>query len=227
MDVVPDVLPTIDPVVSTELAFPTSTNKLKRVAHGDIIPSTLSEQAPTLWIQPYTRGTKLVTIAIVNPDVPNVEQDGFDHRCHFLAVNIPVSATDTRVQLAALQDVIQAYIPAYAQKGAPYQRMSIFILEQSAPPSSTLDPALYEHQPLDVAAIRADARWTKPHGFNLRSFVDRFGLKPIGADLFRTVWDEGTAGVMQRAGINGWDVEFRRKRVEPLPYKRKASERYR
>lgn len=50
---------------------------------------------------------------------------------------------------------------------------------------------------------------------------------PFGVHLFRTQWDDGTAGVMQRAGIPGWDVEFKRKRIDPLPYKRLKEERYR
>jgi large subunit ribosomal protein L35 len=32
---------------------------------------------------------------------------------------------------------------------------------------------------------------------------------------------------MKRAGIIGHDIEFKRKRVEPLPYKRLKEERYR
>ena len=81
--------------------------------------------------------------------------------------------------------------------------------------------------PLDTALIRANGRNTRREGFDLRGFVQNHGLKSVGVDLFRTVWDEGTAGVMRRAGIVGGDVEFKRKRVDPLPYKRLKGERYR
>ena len=107
-------------------------------------------------------------------------------------------------------------VTRYGQMGAPYQRMSVFILEQPRSEDGT------SFQRLDTQGLKLRAE-----GFNLRSFVDRYGLKPVGVDLFRTKWDEGTAGVMQRAGIDGWDVEFKRKRVEPLPYKRMATVRYR
>ncbi|KAK3069620.1 mitochondrial 54S ribosomal protein YmL35 [Teratosphaeriaceae sp. CCFEE 6253] len=238
MNVVPDVLPALDPIVSTELAFPTSISttgnaRYRRIAHGGFVDSAVSEAAPTFWIQPYDKGTRLVTVAVINPDVPNVEKDGFDHRCHFLAANIPVSATQTRIPLGQLDEgtqVLLPWLPAFAQKGAPYQRMSILILEQPTPTTSLLDPASTsapDAQPLDLAALRSEPRYTARDGFNLRSFVDFLGLSPIGADLFRTKWDEGTQGVMQRAGVGGWDVEFLRKRVEPLPYQRKGSERYR
>jgi len=225
MNIVPDILPAIDPLVSTELTFPstspflsTDTGRIrqKRISHGEIVPSILSEQPPTLYIQPYDRGERLYTIALVNPDIPDVAKDGFAYRCHFLATNIPITPTDTRVQFAALSPDTQTvlpWLPAYAQKGLPYQRMGIFVLQQ---PSH-----------LEIDQIRADERYGKREGFNLRSFVDRFGLSPVGVDLFRTVWDESTEGVMKRGGVVGADVEFKRKRVEPLPYKRKGGERYR
>ncbi|KAK5738891.1 mitochondrial 54S ribosomal protein YmL35 [Elasticomyces elasticus] len=237
MNVIPDVLPALTPTVSTEMAFPVSTStRLKRVAHGDILLSELSERAPTIWIQPFDRGERLVSVVVVNPDVPDVGKDGFTHRCHFLAVNIPVSPTDTRVTLGQLEagkgDVVLDWLPAYAQQGLPYQRMAVFVLEQSSPAAkSAMLPMLYGEgertRMLDVEAIRANPRHAQREGFNLRSLVDRWGLKAVGADLFRTKWDEGTRGVMERAGIVGGDVEFKRKRVEPLPYKRREGSHYR
>ena len=60
-------------------------------------------------------------------------------------------------------------------------------------------------------------------GFNLRSFADSNKLNAITATLFRTKWDESMAGVMDRAGLKDQiAVEFKRKRVEPLPYKRRT-----
>ncbi|KAK5698608.1 mitochondrial 54S ribosomal protein YmL35 [Elasticomyces elasticus] len=237
MNVIPDVLPSLTPTVSTEMAFPVSTStRLKRVAHGDILLSELSERAPTMWIQPFDRGERLVTVVVVNPDVPDVEKDGFGHRCHYLAVNIPVSPTDTKVKLGDLEagkgDVVLDWLPAFAQQGLPYQRMAVFVLEQSSPVAKGEPlPVLYGEaertRVLDVEQVRMNPRHSVREGFNLRSLVDRWGLKAVGGDLFRTKWDEGTAGVMQRAGIVGGDVEFKRKRVEPLPYQRQRGSRYR
>jgi large subunit ribosomal protein L35 len=39
--------------------------------------------------------------------------------------------------------------------------------------------------------------------------------------LVRSEWDEGTAGVMQRAGVEGADIEFKRKKVVALKPKQK------
>lgn len=213
MHVVPDVYPAIDPSVSTSLSFGS-----KNVQHGDIVLSSLSEGLPTLNIQCYDKGERLVTIAVVNPDVPDVARDGFNYRCHFLASNIAIDPTSTRVDFAKLDmetQVIQEWLPAYAQKGTPYQRMSIFIFDQGNQSS------------LDIPAMKQSARYSERLGFNLTNFADQLELKPIGVDLFRTQYDDHTSGVMQRAGIVGWDVEFKRMKVEPLPYKRISTGRYR
>lgn len=312
MNVVPDVLPAVDPTVSTTLSF-----HRNKVAHGDFVLASSSEKPPVLEIQSYEKGSKLVTIAVVTPDTPNVEKDGFDYRCHFLAVNILIDPTHPIVDLAKLSkknSIVQAWYPPHSQKGAPYQRLAVFVLEQAAslpadgsagaglentvsqarsarrgafdapgmtqdktpsaggmatadippskasseetqagaasatttpsepPPSETatpasdkssnlstlpLDPNTPIHERLDIDAIKQDARYTTRENFILRSFATKYRLRPIGVDLFRTQWDVTTANVMRRNGIVGHDVEFKRKRVDPLPYQRLKSERYR
>lgn len=239
MKIVPDILQHIDPVVSTSLSFnsnvpgtSTGFGRRRNVPHGDFVESRLSEHAPHLQIQPYMKGEQLVTIALINPDVPNVARDSFDYRCHYLACNIPISPTSTSVSLGQLDkasQVVHDWFPAFAQKGAPYQRMAIIILAQppaeNAAPGSDEVPASIT---LDVEQLKSpEGKYAKREKFILRSLVDRFRLKPIGAHIFRTEWDEDTAGVMQRAGVPGWDVEFKRKRIDPLPYKRLKGERYR
>lgn len=223
MNAVPDVLASIDPSISTHLRF-----GRKKVQHGDFVLSTRSEHPPSLSAQVYDAGERFVSVAVVNPDVPDVESDGFSYRCHFLAANIKLSPTETEIDFASLdpeKQVLQNWLPAYAQKGLPYQRMCLFVMEQ--PPSTTPSSLTDSEGRLDVDKLRQDTRNTDREGFNLRRFVQVHKLKPVGADLFRTQWDEGTAGVMRRAGIVGGDVEFKRKRIEPLPYKRLNGERFR
>lgn len=272
MNVVPDVLPAIDPTVSTAISF-----GKHKVPHGEFVLASTSEKAPSLNIQSYEKGGKLVSIAVVTPDVPNVEKDGFDYRCHFLAANVRIDPTRPHVQLRRLSkktNIIQDWSPPYSQKGAPYQRLAVFILEQpssirdasaaDADPvselagadSSTSDPPVPSEQAtsetsstsettttaptseptpsntpipesLPIDEIQQDPRYTTSEDFRLRSFVSKYRLKPIGVDLFRSQWDETTADVMKRNGIVGHDVEFKRKRVDPLPYQRLKGERYR
>ncbi|KZF26655.1 putative mitochondrial large ribosomal subunit YmL35 [Xylona heveae TC161] len=207
MNVVPDILPHLDPVADVRLAF-----RRHNIQPGQFVDSRVSESPARLKVQVFDKGERFVTVAVVDPDVPNLEKDSFDYRCHFLAANIPISPTSTSIPLSRLsQDsTILPWLPPFAQKGSPYHRLSVFVLEQ--PNGQKIETA--------QKAVERD-------GFNLRSFADKNSLKPIGAHLFRTQWDEGTAAVMARAGLEGADIELRRKRVEPLPYKKKDGARYR
>jgi large subunit ribosomal protein L35 len=217
MGVIPDVLPQIDPIMEVRLAF-----GRKNVQPGDKVNSSWSEQAPTLTIQPFEKGEKLVTVVVVDSDVPDLDKDGFDYRCHGIFTNIPINPTTTKVSLAQLPEtqVPMTWVPPTAQKGSPYHRLSIWVLEQ--PEGKTVDVALAK-------------KTFERDGFVLRSFLDKVRIawgnkaafKPVGITMFRTEWDESMEGVMQRAGIEEWDVEFKRKRVEPLPYRKKDGARYR
>lgn len=224
MNVVPDVLDSFDPVVSTQLMF-----GRRKVPHGEIVDSRVSEVAPFLNIQPYNHGERLYTVAVIDPDVPNVEKDGYDFRCHYLASNIRITPTETMVRLGDLNQETQVILPwlaPYSQKGLPYQRLAVVIMEQR-PRDPTVEATGVLSKEIDVARIKKAERFTERDGFILRSFATVMKLAPVGGDLFRTTYDEGTAGVMERAGITGGNVEFKRKKVEPLPYQRLKGSRYR
>ena len=211
MNVVPDVVPHLDPTAEVTMAF-----SRRNVQPGDFVDSRVSEILPRLKVQVFNKGGRLISIAVVDPDVPNVETDGFDSRCHFIAVNIPISPTSTSVPLSRLSSetqVIRPWLPPHAQKGSPYHRLIVFVLEQK-------DGAI-----LELEALRNYL--TQKEEFNQRNFNDKFHLKPIGITMFRTIWDEGTADVMKRAGLQGADIELKRKKPEKLPYKKKDGARYR
>ncbi|KAJ5719342.1 hypothetical protein N7493_007797 [Penicillium malachiteum] len=211
MNVIPDVLAHCDPVVDTKIYF-----GKRQVQPGDYVLAKDSATAPKLDIQLFERGEKLVTIAVVDPDVPNVEADGFDFKMHYLAVNVPISAVSTKVDLAQLSTDSQVVLPwaaPVAQKGSPYHRLSLFVMEQK------------DSQPLDFAAVKA--KETERENLLLRALQVRYHLKPIGAHLFRSQWDETTLEVMKQIGFSEADVELRRKKVEPLPYKRRNPSTFR
>ncbi|KAL2002321.1 hypothetical protein VTN02DRAFT_192 [Thermoascus thermophilus] len=211
MKVIPDVLPHCDPIVDVKLYF-----GRRSVQPGEFVNSRVSVTTPKLNIQSFERGEKLVTIALVDPDVPNVEKNGFDYKCHYLAVNVPISPTNTRVDLSKLSEesqVVLPWLPPVAQKGSPYHRLSLFVMEQK------------DSKPLDFAAVKE--KETSRDDLRLRTLQARYHLKPIGAHLFRTQWDDGTEEVMKQIGFEGADLELRRKRVEPLPYKRRNPSTFR
>lgn len=210
MNVVPDVLPFIDPVADVRLGF-----GRRNVQPGEFVDSRVSEIPPRLNVQVFDSGERLVSVIVVDADVPNLETDGFDYRCHFLAANIQISPSSTSLPLSRISKeshIILPWLPPYAQKGSPYHRLSVFVLQQP------------ENRTLDIQTLREMVPREK---FNLRSFNDKFALRPFGVHMFRSVWDEGTTGVMKRAGVQGAEIEFKRKKIEPLPYKKKNPERYR
>ncbi|KAF2102586.1 PEBP-like protein, partial [Rhizodiscina lignyota] len=209
MNVIPDVLPTIDPIVQLNISF-----KGKRVQHGERLNTDKTEHAPTLRMQAFDQGERLVTIAVVDSDVPNVEEDDFDHRCHALFTNVRVSPTSGVVDLGevAQESTVMPWYPPHAQKGSPWHRLSVWILQQ--PEDVTIDKnALSE-------------KYTR-NTFTMRRLVSQFPLKPIGVTMFRTSWDETTKDVMERNGIEGADIEFKKAPITPMRYKKKDGARYR
>jgi large subunit ribosomal protein L35 len=214
LSVIPDLFPSFDIVADIDLGF-----GRKLVAPGDFVDSAISEKMPRLNVQTFTPGEKLVTVVVVDADVPVPAKDNFTYRCHFIASNIKISPSETSIPLQRIaQEDVKTEDPAarkialpwaapWAHKGAPYHRLAVFVLEQK------------EGRTLDIAQLSN----VKRDHFILRSFVDKQKLKPLTATLFRTKWDESMAGVMERAGLKDQiNVEFKRKRIEPLPYKRRT-----
>lgn len=212
MSVVPDLLPRLDITADISFAF-----GRHHIQPGDFVESNISEQVPHLTVQVFDKGERHVTIAVVDADVPNLDTDGFDYRCHYLATNVPLSPTTPKLILRRLPEshVVYPWMPPHAQKGAPYHRLAIFIFEQR------------DGQILNVEKIRE--KYAQRHGFSVRSFMSSYAVKPITAALFRSVWDEHTKDVMERNGLEGAEIEFRRRKAEKLhwKYKVKDGERYR
>lgn len=62
MHIMPDILPSIDPVVDVQVRFAG-----RDVAPGKIVEAANSERAPTLKIIPFKPGTMYCTVAVVDP----------------------------------------------------------------------------------------------------------------------------------------------------------------
>ena len=218
MYIVPDLLPHLDPTAEVHLGF-----GRRVVQPGEFVDSRVSEMPAKLNVHVFDKGERLVTVAVVDPDVPDEDQDSFGSRCHFLAVNIPISPTSTSISIAKLSEsehIVHPWLPPFAQKGAPYHRLAVFIIQQDAGETSQEPRLNPEH-------LRND-KSCKREGFTVRRLLSKeTALKPIGAHLFRSRWDEGTDGVVSRAGVEGANIEFARKKPEKLPYKKKDGARYR
>ncbi|KUJ22005.1 putative 54S ribosomal protein L35, mitochondrial [Mollisia scopiformis] len=200
--IVPDFLPHFEPTAEVQLAF-----KNRNVQPGEYIDSRVSEVAPRLKVQVFNKGERLVTVVVIDGDVPDAEKDRFGTRSHFIATDIPLSPTDTSIPLSKVtkEQLVQPWLPPFAQKGSPYHRLAVFVLEQQP------------GQP----KVEAE-KWAERDNFFLKSFIGKTRMTPIGFNMFRATWDDGTAGVMERASIEGADIEFKRKKVVALKPKQKA-----
>jgi len=206
LSIVPDALPKFEPVADVQMFF-----RRVKVEPGEIMDSRVSEVPPRLKVQVFNPGERLVSVAVVDLDVPNAETDSFERRCHYLAANIPIAPDQPSLPLSKVNKETQLavpWLPAFSQMGAPYHRLVLFILEQK-------DGAV-----IDVEKLRQ--LYSGRDGFSLKSFRDKFSLEPVGVNLFRSIWDEGTAGVMERAGVPGADIQFKHKRVYSLKGPKKA-----
>lgn len=175
----------------------------------------MSEAAPTLQIQSFDAGEKVVSIVVIDSDVPNTDTDAFDHRLYALRTNVTITPTNGTVKLDVPSDdptLAMPWLPPTAQNGAPWHRLSVWVLEHR------------DGQRIDVQSIKD--RYTRDN-FTLRSFQSKYLVKPIGVTLFRTKWDDGMRGVMERHGIEGADIEWKKKAYAPMAYKKKKGERFR
>ncbi|KAK3351620.1 phosphatidylethanolamine-binding protein [Neurospora tetraspora] len=206
--VVPDLLPAFDPTMDVKLSF-----RGYQVSPGAILDSRVTEVAPTLRMQVFDKGERLLTVVVIDSDVPDVTHDNFKRRCHFLAANIPWDPSKTVLSLRSVGDRVEGdvgkpWLPPFAQKGSPYHRLNVFVLEQK--PGAKIDgEALRKHL-------------ENRENFSLKGFREKFDLEPVGFNLFRSEWDEGTAEVMERHGIPGAEVEFKRQKFASLKPPRKA-----
>ena len=211
MHVVPDILPKLDMTAEVDLLF-----GRRFIQPGSFVESQMSEGPPRLRIQVFDQGERFISILVVDPDVPDLESDSFTSRLHYLAINIPISPIAPKLDLASLsasEQIISPWLPPHAQKGSPYHRLTLLVLEHKD--NKKLDPEILQK----ITSTR--------EGFNVRSFLSKTKSHPIGAFMFRTIWDESMKDVMERNGLEGANVELRRKAPEKLPYKKKDGARYR
>ncbi|KAK4679544.1 Putative protein of unknown function [Podospora comata] len=218
-NIVPDILPKFDPTMDVKMTF-----RGYKAPPGTILDSLITESPPNLRMQVFNSGERLLSVVVMDSDVPNPETDSYGRRLHFMVTNIPWSPTSTSLNLHRLNSKASSespqgglpedgtlaipWLPPTAQKGSPYHRLSVFVLEHN------------NNQPLDLAKLKE--MYGGREGFSLKSFRDKFDLNPVGFTLFRSVWDEHTAEVMARHGIPGADVEFKQPRVHSLKPPRKA-----
>lgn len=197
MRVIPDILPTIDPTVDVQVRF-----RGYGVKPGTILNTLRTELPPSVKIFSFTAGPRLCTIAVVDPDVPNLEKDTYMYRLHWLVCNIKISHKSPQAigYPAERSDLVIPWLPPHVQKGISYHRYGLFVFEQRNP----IDAEMTKKSLQDAEGN------LKRDKFTLRSFQSKNELSPIGAFMWRNEWDEHTKEVMGRHGLEGADIMWQR-----------------
>ncbi|KAI7865292.1 phosphatidylethanolamine-binding protein [Spinellus fusiger] len=173
MNVIPDVVP---------LGFTAKVELEIRVKEGEapIVPGVFVKpdetvERPEMRVTNFHTDTRLYTLMLVDPDVPDVAQRTYQQYCHWLVTNMPLSATDSLVKGG---DSVLDYIPPHPQKGTKYHRYTLIAFEQ---PNGGKDR-------LNVDAMKREH-------FDAKAFASNNHLTATGLSFFREEWDASVSTI--------------------------------
>jgi len=172
MHVVPDVLGSLNP--SLDLHFVIRGNPMPVEPGVHLVPRQ-TKRPPRLYATVFHTDTRLYTLLMVDPDVPDEANKTYRTYVHWLKPNIPLSALSS--SWIPDLDTHTPYIPPHPQRGTRYHRYTTLLLPQQSPTQEISVPVLSEKD---------------RYGFNVRTFIEQYGLdgsKGGGAHMFREVWD--------------------------------------
>ncbi|KAJ7924389.1 phosphatidylethanolamine-binding protein [Mycena leptocephala] len=214
MHVLPDVLPVLHPSIDLHVTarlmpehfdslmkrnkFQRRVNTFKEVVPGNYLTPRQTRVPPKLYANVFHTDVRLYTMLLVDPDVPDPENQTYKTFLHWLKPNIPLSATHTgRIPLL---NTHTRYIPPHPQRGTPYHRYTLLLLPQ--PPIKGMkwsgeDPlanVVTLSQRINVPVVPNSERFC----FDVRAFVKQWGLNGAmggGAHMWREVWDKYVGAV--------------------------------
>ncbi|KAF9261856.1 PEBP-like protein [Marasmius fiardii PR-910] len=205
MNVIPDVLPVMHPSVDLDVTVKPplnrafiSSRRVFLVEPGRFLTPQQTIKPPTLFPHVYHPDTRLYTMLMVDPDVPDEDNRTFTTYLHWLKPNIPLSAT-RRGPIPDL-NTHTTYIPPHPQRGTPYHRYTILLLPNPPKSSYSLnvqaraERGVPTSEYLDIPIVPDSERL----GFNVREFAKKWGLNAAlggGYHMFRQVWDDTVTGI--------------------------------
>jgi large subunit ribosomal protein L35 len=137
----------------------------------------------------------LYTILIVNPDVPDLENDSFKTHLHWAVSNVPLSNVEHLVDVSKSNELV-SYLPPHPEKNAPAHRLCVWVYRQA-------------QQPGDVRRIDVDAADVVRDRFDIRAFSNKYGLDAVGAHLWRCKWDLSTPEVRKKYNLGEGNVYYK------------------
>ncbi|KAH3688826.1 hypothetical protein WICPIJ_000186 [Wickerhamomyces pijperi] len=186
---IPDTLPTLEPKAEISLKFQNHTGVNRWVEAGKKLSSNATTFPPSVKIQEFdaldlTKGK--YTILIVNPDVPDIENNTYKTQIAWGLSNLSITYNDNFINPAKLlkdegkYNEIISYLPPVPEKNLPAQRFVTWVFRQG-------------EQSLDIQLQKRD--------FDIRQFVEDFKLEAIGAHIWRSEWDLNVREVRELYGL--------------------------
>ncbi|CAG8521210.1 19776_t:CDS:10 [Dentiscutata erythropus] len=166
MYVVPDVFPDLEPTICLEFKFDD-----EFVEPGCFQRPIRTINPPTIVMNSFHVETRLYTLIMVDPDMPDVENKSFQMQWHWLITNIPINATKT--DISGGNEILQ-YVSPHPPKGTKYHRYTLGAFEQ---PDGKIE------------MTKMDLK------MNVREFVNQYNLILRGATFFREVWDKDVSSI--------------------------------
>ncbi|CDK26821.1 unnamed protein product [Kuraishia capsulata CBS 1993] len=185
LNVIPDTLPTLEPEVDVKIRF--AHNAIETyVEPGKILSSNVTSKPPVIEITEFEEVQhELYTVLIVNPDIPDIENDTFSTTLHWGLKDIPLSNVDNVIDPKKLLEdetrELISYLPPTPEKNAPTNRLAVWVFRQNG-------------VPLEKVEVTREF-------FNIREFVEQNNLQAVGAHVFRSTWDRNVNRVRELYGL--------------------------
>lgn len=184
LGVIPDTLPTLEPEVDVKLQFPCN-NVETLIEPGTILSSNVTSRPPSLEIVEFKESKNdLYTVLIVDPDTPDVENNGFTTTLHWGLKNVSLSNQDTKVDAHMLTEhpeyVFSEYLAPTPEKNTGNHRYAVWVFRQQG-------------QLAETDSTRKN--------FDIRQFTASNNLQPVGAHVWRSTWDRNTENVRKQYGL--------------------------
>jgi large subunit ribosomal protein L35 len=187
LNVIPDTLPTLEPKAEVSLKFLNHTAVNRFIEPGTLLSSNVTTYPPSIKIQEFDTvdvEKQLYTVLIVNPDVPDLENNSYKTHLQWGLSNVKLDYNDNFItpkrllEDSSINEIID-YCPPTPEKNLPKQRFAVWVFRQS----SKVDEKLNFRE------------------FDIRSFVETHQLEAIGAHLWRSEWDMNVPKVRELYGL--------------------------
>ena len=186
MKVIPDLIGPINPSIELNFNFPSDEkltkddgeSAIRPCIPGSFVRPGLTFNKPDIDIKIFDSvEDRHYSLLIVDPDVPDVENESYKSYLHYLVPNLKLSAVTSKQEFEQqVKDNVKFdYLPPHPQKGTKYHRYSILLVEQSKP-------------------INFDKEINRD-GFDTRCYIRDVEGNVEAASMWRAVWDEDTSKV--------------------------------